>query len=274
MVEALLSVNHLRTALPERRSNRRRRDISDREIVRGVSFHLQPGKVLGIIGESGCGKSATCLSILRLFRSAIIRGSIQLAGTEITRLNEAEMRQVRGRQIGMILQNPASFFNPIASIGQQFVDTLQSHQTLTRSTARSIATEHLAAVGLTRPQQLLQQFPFQLSGGMLQRVMIAIALALQPKVLIADEPTTALDVITQMQILQLLDELQQQTHCAILLVTHDLGVIAQLADDVAVMYNGEFVEQSPVAQLFDQPQHPYTRSLFAARLSHRREGGR
>jgi ABC-type dipeptide/oligopeptide/nickel transport system ATPase component len=174
----------------------------------------------------------------------------------------------------MILQNPASFFNPIASIGQQFVDTLQSHQTLTRSTARSIATEHLAAVGLTRPQQLLQQFPFQLSGGMLQRVMIAIALALQPKVLIADEPTTALDVITQMQILQLLDQLQQQTHCAILLVTHDLGVVAQLADDVAVMYNGEFVEQSPVAQLFDQPQHPYTRLLFAARLSDRREKGR
>lgn len=263
MAEAVLSVNHLYTAFPERGG--------DREIVRNVSFQLQPGKVLGIIGESGCGKSATCLSILRLLRQAKIQGSIQLSGKEITRLNEAEMRQIRGRQIGMILQNPASFFNPIASIGQQFVETLQSHQALSQSAARSIATEHLAAVSLTHPQQLLHQFPFQLSGGMLQRVMIAIALALQPKVLIADEPTTALDVITQMQILRLLDQLQQQTHCAILLVTHDLGVIAQLADQVAVMYNGEFIEQAPVAQLFDQPQHPYTRSLFAARLSERRE---
>ncbi|NJO78842.1 MAG: ABC transporter ATP-binding protein [Cyanobacteria bacterium RM1_2_2] len=263
MVEAMLSVSQLRTAIPERRGNR--------EIVRGVSFQLQPGKVLGIIGESGCGKSATCLSILRLFKRANIQGSIRLAGTEITQLKEAEMRQIRGRQMGMILQNPASFFNPITSIGQQFVETLQSHQMLNRSTARSIAAEHLASVGLAQPQRLLQQFPFQLSGGMLQRVMIAIALALQPKVLIADEPTTALDGITQMQILRLLDQLQQETGCAILLVTHDLGVIAQLADDVAVMYNGEFVEQSSVTHLFDQPQHSYTQSLFAARLSERWE---
>jgi ABC-type dipeptide/oligopeptide/nickel transport system ATPase component len=266
MVEAVLSVNQLRTTLSERQGNR--------EIVRGVSFQLHPGKVLGIIGESGCGKSVTCLSILRLFKQAKIQGSIQLGGTEITQLTEAEMRQIRGRQIGMILQNPGSFFNPIAPIGQQFVETLQSHQDLAHSTARSLATEQLAAVGLTQPQQILQQFPFQLSGGMLQRVMIAIALSLKPKVLIADEPTTALDVITQMQILRLLDQLQQQTHCAILLVTHDLGVIAQLADEVAVMYNGEFIEQASVVQLFDQPQHPYTRSLFAARLSDRREARR
>jgi ABC-type dipeptide/oligopeptide/nickel transport system ATPase component len=263
MVEAVLSVDHLYTAIPVQQGSR--------EIVHGVSFQLQPGKVLGIIGESGCGKSATCLSILRLFKQATIQGSIRLAGTEITQLKEAEMRQIRGRQMGMILQNPASFFNPITSIGQQFVETLQSHQVLNRSTARSIAVDHLASVGLAQPQRLLQQFPFQLSGGMLQRVMIAIALALQPKVLIADEPTTALDVITQMQILRLLDQLQQQTHCAILLVTHDLGVIAQLADDVAVMYNGTFIEQAPVTQLFDQPQHPYTRSLFAACLNERRE---
>lgn len=263
MAEPVLSVQQLRTALPERRGNR--------EIVRGVSFQLYPGKVLGIIGESGCGKSATCLSILRLLKPATLQGSIQLNQTEITQLPEAEMRQIRGRQIGMILQNPASFFNPIATMGQQFVDTLQSHQDLDRSTARSLAIEQLAAVRLPQPHQILQQFPFQLSGGMLQRVMIALALSLKPQVLIADEPTTALDVITQMQILRLLNQLQQQTNCAILLVTHDLGVIAQLADDVAVMYGGEFVEQAPAAQLFDQPQHPYTRSLFAARLSDRRE---
>jgi len=263
MAEAVLSVNQLRITLTEQQGQR--------EIVRGVSFQLYPGKVLGIIGESGCGKSATCLSILRLFKQSKLQGSIQLGATDLTQLRESEMRQVRGRQIGMILQNPASFFNPIATIAQQFIDTLQSHQAIDRSTARSIATEQLAAVGLPQPHQILQQFPFQLSGGMLQRVMIAIALSLEPKVLIADEPTTALDVITQMQILRLLDQLQQQTRCAILLVTHDLGVIAQLADDVAVMYNGELVEQAPAAQLFDQPQHPYTRSLFAARLSDRRE---
>lgn len=266
MTEAVLSVNQLRMTLSERQGKR--------DIVRGVSFQLQPGKVLGIIGESGCGKSATCLSILRLFKQATIQGSVQLAGTEITQLNEAKMRQIRGRQIGMILQNPASFFNPITSIGQQFIETLQSHQDLDYSIARSIATNHLASVGLTHPQRVLRQFPFQLSGGMLQRVMIAIALALKPKVLIADEPTTALDVITQMQILRLLDQLQQQTHCAILLVTHDLGVIAQLADDVAVMYDGEFVEQSSAIQLFDRPQHPYTRSLLASRLGDGREARR
>jgi ABC-type dipeptide/oligopeptide/nickel transport system ATPase component len=266
MAETVLSVNQLRTTLSEQQGRR--------DIVRGVSFQLQPGKVLGIIGESGCGKSATCLSILKLFKQATVEGSVQLAGTEITQLSEAEMRQIRGRQIGMILQNPASFFNPITSIGQQFIETLESHQDLDHATARSIATDHLASVGLTQPQRVLRQYPFQLSGGMLQRVMIAIALALKPKVLIADEPTTALDVITQMQILRLLDQLQQQTHCAILLVTHDLGVIAQLADDVAVMYNGEFVEQSSASQLFDRPQHPYTRSLLASRLSDRREARR
>ena len=259
----MLSVNHLQTTLLERQGKH--------EIVRGISFQLQPGRVLGIIGESGCGKSATCLSILRLFQRAMIQGSIQLDGTEITQLSEAEMRQIRGRQIGMILQNPVSFFNPIATIGQQFIHTLRSHQELDRLAMRSVAIEHLAAVGLAQPQQVLRQYPFQLSGGMLQRVMIAIALALKPKVLIADEPTTALDVITQMQILQLLAQLQKQTQCAILLVTHDLGVIAQLADEVAVMYDGTFVEQAPAVQLFDQPQHPYTRSLFAARLSKRWE---
>lgn len=168
----------------------------------------------------------------------------------------------------MILQNPVSFFNPIATIQRQFTETLRSHRSLTDTAARTIATEHLTAVGLTEPQRVLRQFPFQLSGGMLQRVMIAIALSLQPQVLIADEPTTALDVITQMQILGLIKQLQQQTHCAMLLVTHDLGVIAQLADRVAVMRNGEFVEQTSVEQLFDSPQHPYTRSLLASRLTH------
>ncbi|WP_416671321.1 ABC transporter ATP-binding protein [Egbenema bharatensis] len=240
--------------------------------VRGVSLQLKPGKVLGIIGESGSGKSATCLAILGLLGRGgrIAHGSIHLLQQELTQLSPAAMRQIRGQQIGVVLQNPSSFFNPILTIGQQFRETLRSHQPLSKAEARSIALEHLAAVGLPYPQQLWRQFPFQLSGGMLQRVMIAIALSLHPAVLIADEPTTALDVITQMQILNLLAHLQQQHNSAILLVTHDMGVIAQLADEVAVMYQGQFVEQAAVADLFDCPQHPYTRSLLASRLSIRR----
>lgn len=165
----------------------------------------------------------------------------------------------------MIMQNPISFFDSISTIGKHFVKTLQSHRSVTPSEAQQIAIEHLSAVGLKEAKSLLNQFPFQLSGGMLQRVMIAIALALKPKLLIADEPTTALDVLTQVQILKLIASLQKQHEMAILLVTHDLGVIAQLADDVAVMYEGQMIEQSTVTALFDHPQHPYTRSLLVSR---------
>ncbi len=262
MAEPVLTVNELQVAFPARRNSR------TIPIVRNVSFQLQPGNVLGIIGESGSGKSVTCLSILGLLKGANVQGSVQLAGRELIGLTSAELRQIRGQKIGMILQNPVSFFNPIATIQRQFIETLRSHRSLTDAAARLIATEHLTAVGLTEPQRVLRQFPFQLSGGMLQRVMIAIALSLQPQVLIADEPTTALDVITQMQILGLIKQLQQQTNCALMLVTHDLGVIAQLADRVAVMRNGEFVEQTSVEQLFDHPHHAYTRSLLASRLTH------
>lgn len=257
MAEAVLTVDQLRVA------------FSGRSIVHGVTFELQPGRVLGIIGESGSGKSATCLSMLGLLQRATVEGSVQLAGQELIGLNAAQLRQIRGRKIGMIFQNPASFFNPIATIEQQFTETLRSHQSLTQTDAQSSALHHLSTVGLSEPERVLRQYPFQLSGGMLQRVMIAIALSLKPQVLIADEPTTALDVITQMQILRLIQQLQQQTNCAVLLVTHDLGVIAQMADDVVVMWNGELVEQTSVNQLFDQPQHAYTRSLLAARLTPR-----
>ncbi|MFM7423642.1 MAG: ABC transporter ATP-binding protein [Elainella sp.] len=257
MAEAVLTVNQLQVA------------FSTRPIVRNVSFQLCPGQVLGIIGESGSGKSATCLSMLGLLPGATVQGSARLSGQELIGLTAAELRPIRGPKIGMILQNPVSYFNPIATIQRQFIETLQSHRTLSDSAARSVAVERLIAVGLPDPLRVLRQFPFQLSGGMLQRVMIAIALSLQPQVLIADEPTTALDVITQIQILGLIKQLQQQTHCALLLVTHDLGVIAQLADRVAVMRNGELVEQTSVEQLFDSPQHPYTQTLLASRLTQR-----
>ncbi|MGG6269300.1 ABC transporter ATP-binding protein [Leptolyngbya sp. AN03gr2] len=257
MAEAVLIVNQLQVA------------FTGRSIVRGVTFQLQPGEVLGIIGESGSGKSATCLAILGLLQGATVSGSAQLLGQELIGLKTAELRKIRGQRIGIVLQNPASFFNPIATIQRQFVETLCAHRSLTQTTARSIAVEYLLSVGLTDPERVLRQYPFQLSGGMLQRVMIAIALSLEPEVLIADEPTTALDVITQMQILKLIKHLQQQTNCAVLLVTHDLGVIAQMADQVAVMWNGEFVEQTRVDRLFDHPRHPYTRSLLESRLINR-----
>jgi ABC-type dipeptide/oligopeptide/nickel transport system ATPase component len=240
--------------------------LAGRSVVRDVSFELRSGQVLGIIGESGSGKSLTCLSLLGLLPNAAVQGSIQFAGRELIGLPQAAMRRIRGAGLGIILQNPVSYFNPIATIGQQFTETLRTHRSLSPATAQTIAIEQLSAVGLTTPDRILQQYPFQLSGGMLQRVMIAIAVALKPQVLIADEPTTALDVITQMQILQILKQLQQQTQCALLIVTHDLGVIAQMADQVAVMRHGEFLEQCDVIQLFDRPQHDYTRSLFAARL--------
>ncbi|NJR51508.1 MAG: ABC transporter ATP-binding protein [Leptolyngbyaceae cyanobacterium CSU_1_3] len=257
MADVVLTVHQLQVAFP------------GRLIIRNINFQLQPGKVLGIIGESGSGKSATCLSILGLLQGATVQGSAQFLGRELIGLEAAELRKIRGQKMGIVLQNPANFFNPISTIQQQFVETLHSHRSLSQIAAHSIAIEHLTAVGLAEPERVLRQYPFQLSGGMLQRVMIAIALSLQPQVLIADEPTTALDVITQMQILRLIKQLQQRTNCAVLLVTHDLGVIAQMADQVAVMWNGEFVEQTSVEQLFDHPQHPYTRSLLAARLNNR-----
>ncbi|MBD2314400.1 ABC transporter ATP-binding protein [Desertifilum sp. FACHB-1129] len=264
MVDPVLSVTDLQVEF--------QRGTERISAVRGVSFQLQAGKVLGIIGESGSGKSATCSAILGLLgrEGQIAGGTIHLGQQELTNLPRTAMRQIRGQQIGVVLQNPSSFFNPILTIGRQFTETLRSHYPLSRSEAHAIALEHLSAVGLSYPQQICRQFPFQLSGGMLQRVMIAIALSLHPSVLIADEPTTALDVITQMQILNLLADLRRQYDSAILLVTHDLGVIAQLADEVAVMYQGQFVEYAPVEELFDRPQHPYTRSLLASRLVVRR----
>ncbi|MBE9178141.1 ABC transporter ATP-binding protein [Oculatella sp. LEGE 06141] len=258
MVEPVLTVNDLQIEF--------RGKAGRQQAVCGVSFELKPSRVLGIVGESGSGKSATCLSILGLLgKEAQVSGRIQLSGQDLMQLQPEEMRRIRGKEISIIMQNPISFFDSISTIGKHFMKTLRSHQSITQADAQQIAIEQLSAVGLRDAKALLKQFPFQLSGGMLQRVMIAIALSLKPKILIADEPTTALDVLTQVQLLKLIARLQKQHDMAILLVTHDLGVIAQLADDVAVMYAGQFVEQATVATLFDHPQHPYTRSLLESR---------
>lgn len=237
--------------------------------VNGVSFALYPGKVLGLVGESGCGKSMTCLSILGLLPSTgrVIEGNIILNGKPLRGLSMEEMRKIRGKELGMIMQNPLSFFDPVSPVGEQFIETLRTHTAISKREARVIALEYFQKVGLPFPKELLTQFPFQLSGGMLQRVMIAIAMALNPSILLADEPTTALDPPVQMQILGQLTRLQEEYSTAILLVSHDMGVIAHMADEVAVMYKGYLVEKAPVWEIFDHPLHPYTRMLMAARPS-------
>lgn len=236
--------------------------------VNGVSFQIGPGRVLGLVGESGCGKSITCLSILGLLNTGrVVNGRIRLKGKDILNLSPEEMRKIRGKEIGMIMQNPMSSFNPVVTIGQQFIETIRTHRRVSVREARELAIEYLHQVGLPYPKDLLGQFPFQLSGGMLQRVMIAISIALNPAVLIADEPTTALDVTVQNRILGQLARLKVKYNAAIILVSHDLSVVAQLADEVAVMYSGYLVEKAPVMEIFDHPLHPYTRALMASRPS-------
>jgi oligopeptide/dipeptide ABC transporter ATP-binding protein len=230
-----------------------------------ISFEVQPGKVLGIVGESGSGKSVTALSLLRLIPrdiAEISAGQVWFGGRDLTRISEAELRKVRGREIGMIFQEPMTSLNPIASIGSQLREPLRLHLGLATSAATSRAEELLNLVGIPQPRKRLDQYPHELSGGMRQRVMIAMALACEPKLLIADEPTTALDVTTQAQILDLLRALQRELGLSILMITHDLGVIAEFADHVQVMYAGRAVEQSPVSEMFARPAHPYTNGLL------------
>ena len=235
--------------------------------VDGVSFHVIPGETLAIVGESGCGKSVTALSVLRLIPSPpgrIVSGSIRFAGRDLLGLSEAEMRQVRGNEISMIFQEPMTSLNPVLTIGHQIAETLTLHQGLDRRAALAKAVDMLRLVHIPEAERRVGEYPHQLSGGMRQRVMIAMALACNPKLLIADEPTTALDVTIQAQILDLMLELKQKIDAAIVLITHDLGVVAEMAQRVLVMYAGRKAEEAPVRTLFRRPLHPYTKGLMAS----------
>jgi peptide/nickel transport system ATP-binding protein len=235
--------------------------------VDGVSFHVFPGETLAIVGESGCGKSVTALSILRLIPSPpgrIVSGAIRFAGRNLLGLSEAEMRRVRGNEISMIFQEPMTSLNPVLTVGRQIAETLTLHQGLDYKAALNKAVDMLRLVHIPEARRRIGEYPHQLSGGMRQRVMIAMALACNPKLLIADEPTTALDVTIQAQILDLMRELKQKIDAAIVLITHDLGVVAEMAQRVVVMYAGRKAEEAPVGRLFRRPLHPYTKGLLAS----------
>ena len=231
----------------------------------GISFEIWPNETLGLVGESGCGKTVTGLSILGLIPSPpgrIASGSIEFAGRELVGLPEAELRKIRGSEISMIFQEPMTALNPVFTIGSQMCDVLIRHRQLTLRQAQAAAVEMLAKVGLPAPARRLKEYPHQLSGGMRQRVMIAMALSCGPQLLIADEPTTALDVTTQAQVLEQIDRLQQEFKMSVVLITHDLGVVAETCRRALVMYCGRIVEQAPIESLFAKPQHPYARGLL------------
>ena len=234
--------------------------------VDGVSFDVEAGQTLAIVGESGCGKSVTAMSILRLIQEppGKIAGSIVFQGRDLLRLTDAQMRKIRGDDIAMVFQEPMTSLNPVLTVGRQIAETIRLHQGQDRKVADKRAAEMLALVGIPEPLRCMREYPHQLSGGMRQRVMIAIALACSPKLLIADEPTTALDVTIQAQILELMQDLKSRVGAAIMLITHDLGVVAEMAEHVIVMYAGRKVEEAPVRELFRRPKHPYTRGLLGA----------
>jgi peptide/nickel transport system ATP-binding protein len=235
--------------------------------VNDVTFTLERGEVLAIVGESGCGKSITALSLMRLVPEPpgrIVSGSVRLDSTDLMKLDEPAMRQIRGNDISMIFQEPMTSLNPVMTIGRQIAEALILHQNMSRAAALTRAEEMLALVRIPEPAQRAREYPHQLSGGMRQRAMIAMALACNPKILIADEPTTALDVTIQAQILDLIVELQRRLGTAVILITHDLGVVAETARRVIVMYAGRKVEEAPVEELFARPLHPYTRGLMAS----------
>ncbi|ANY66177.1 nickel import ATP-binding protein NikD [Paenibacillus sp. BIHB 4019] len=236
-------------------------------LIEDIHFDIGRGRVLGLVGESGSGKSVTCNSLLQLLdpKHTTVEGSIQLNGRELNGLKAEDMRQIRGKEISFIMQNPMNAFTPVYSIGVPFIETIRTHTALTKKQAVELAVTAMEAMNLPDPAKLLKLYPFQLSGGMLQRVMIAICMCLRPAVVIADEPTTALDVVNQLQVLRELDRLRVEHGTSILLISHDLGVISELADEVAVMQQGRIVEKADVFQLFDHPQHPYTKKLLNAR---------
>lgn len=256
--EVILKVDDLNTRFDTR--------LGTVEAISGVSFGIDQGETVALVGESGSGKSVTALSILQLLESTgeIVNGSIVFDGRDLTKLSEREMRQVRGRDISMIFQDPATCLDPVYTVENQLVEALTIHGTMDKSDARARSLELLRMVKMPDPETRLGSYQHQLSGGQRQRVMIAMALALSPRLVIADEPTTALDVTVQAQILDLLRLLQSETGTAILFVTHDLGVVAEIADRVVVMYAGNVVEQGTVRQVLKDPQHPYTEALLSS----------
>ncbi len=254
--ERLLDVRGLRTSF----------HTSDGVVraVTGVDFHVNRGEIMGLVGESGCGKSVTSLSIMGLIAppGRIEDGEIVFDGRDLLKLSKSKMRALRGDAISMIFQQPTSSLNPVFDVGMQLAEVLEVHRNMKRRAARDRAAQLLRMVGIPDPVKRLDAYPHALSGGMAQRVMIAMALACEPELLIADEPTTALDVTIQAQILDIMRSLQKETGTAIILITHDLGVVAEMCDRVAVMYAGEIVEQTDTTSLFDDPQHPYTQGLI------------
>ena len=254
----LLEIDSLRVSFATARGEAR--------AVDGVSLSVRAGETLCIVGESGCGKSVTALSIMGLVPSppATLSGSIRFEGCELLGLNRTQWSDLRGNRIAMIFQEPMTSLNPAFTVGSQLTEALMRHRAMSRPQAREAAIAMLARVRIPSPERRIDDYPHRLSGGMRQRVMIAMALLCQPALLIADEPTTALDVTIQAQVLALMRSLRDETGTAIILITHDLGVVAQMADRVAVMYAGQVVEQAPVRELFSQPQHPYTVGLLGA----------
>jgi oligopeptide/dipeptide ABC transporter ATP-binding protein len=236
------------------------------QAVDGVSFGLASGEVLAIVGESGCGKSVTAQTLTGLTRAsnARISGSINFRGREINGLNDDQLRDVRGEQIAMVFQDPMCALNPVYRVGDQIAEMIRAHRDVSKREARSRAVELLRSVGIPNPERRVRHYPHEFSGGMRQRVMIAMALALEPDVLIADEPTTALDVTIQAQILQLIDQLNRERDLAVILITHDLGVVAEIADRVLVMYAGQVVEDATLDEIFYEPKHPYTWGLLGS----------
>ena len=255
---ALLEVNDLKTHF--------RTDDGIVKAVDGVNFAVEKGKTLGIVGESGCGKSVTCLTIMGLNnrRNTLTSGQALFNGEDLITMKPSRLREIRGNDIAMIFQDPMTSLNPVHTIGRQLVEAIQLHRDVTRKAARARALELLKAVGIPRAERRVEDYPHQFSGGMRQRVMIAMALINDPDLLVADEPTTALDVTTQAQILELMNRLQREFGSAIIIITHDLGVVAETADDVVVMYAGRVVENAPVENLFNRPHMPYTWGLLGS----------
>ena len=257
MGEKILEVNHLKTYFHT--------DAGLSKAVNDVSFFVEKGKTLGIVGESGCGKSITSLSIMGLVETPpgeIAGGEIIFEGEDLLKKNEKEMSKIRGKKIAMIFQEPMTSLNPVFTIGQQLVETLMLHEEMTKKQAKERAIEMLKMVKIPLAEKRFNEYPHQLSGGMRQRVMIAMALCCNPDLLICDEPTTALDVTIQAQILDLINELKEKTGTSVMMITHDLGVIAEIADDVMVMYAGKIVERATCDQIFEKPMHPYTYGLM------------
>ena len=269
MTEPLLSLRHLVTAFDT--------DEGYLRAVDDISFDVPPGKTLGIVGESGCGKSVTALSLLRLIPSPpgfIESGEAFFQGRDLFELSERQMRRIRGNDISMIFQEPMTSLNPVYTVGSQIVEAIRLHQTMSRPAAKARATELLDLVGIPAPAERVDSYPHTLSGGMRQRAMIAMALACEPQLLIADEPTTALDVTIQAQILDLLRSLQDELGMSIIFISHDLGVMAEFTHEIAVMYAGKIVEHAETAELFRAPRHPYTQGLLRSLPSQRNRGER